>query len=275
MGQKITCKKDKYHAAAGYSALSESPTQIKRKVAERTQAQMISNHKYEESITMSRSRLNLDGTWHFFLDPKQRLRHDTLAGEIPRAIGVPGHWQAQFDDLRDYSGLAWYRRVFDAGDGGWGMGDGASLPTPIPHPPCPTYILHFGAVDYHATVWLNGQLLGEHEGGYLPFELDATAALRYDRPNELVVRVADPGADATQFPEFPFGEVPHGKQSWYGPIGGPWQSVYLEARASLHIARVQVTPDVQGEQAHVTVYLSQPAGNVLNLTLTLTDPNGQ
>ena len=62
---------------------------------------------------MSRSRLNLDGTWHFFLDPKQRLRQDTLADETPRAIQVPGPWQAQFDDLRDYSGLAWYRRVFE------------------------------------------------------------------------------------------------------------------------------------------------------------------
>jgi len=222
---------------------------------------------------MSRSRLNLDGTWHFFLDPKQRLRQDTLADEPPRAIQVPGPWQAQLEDLRDYSGLAWYRRTFDV------LGDRdqvlESLSTNTQHPTPNTYVLHFGAVDYHATVWLNGQLLGEHEGGYLPFELDATAALRYDRPNELVVRVADPGADATQFPEFPFAEVPHGKQSWYGPIGGLWQSVYIEARAASHIARIQVTPDVQGEQAHVTVYLSQPAGSARNLTLTLTDPGGQ
>ena len=102
-----------------------------------------------------------------------------------------------------------------------------------------------------------------------------TAALRHAGPNELVVRVADPGSDAAQFPEFPFAEVPHGKQSWYGPIGGLWQSVYLEARAATHITRIQVTPDVQGEQAHVTVYLSQPSDSALNLTLRLTDPSGQ
>ena len=66
---------------------------------------------------MSRSRLNLDGTWHFFLDPKQRLSPEALADQTPRAIQVPGPWQAQFDDLRDYSGLAWYRRTFGAGDG--------------------------------------------------------------------------------------------------------------------------------------------------------------
>src|SRR4051794_27715916 len=113
---------------------------------------------------MSRSRLNLDGTWHFFLDPKQRLSQSTLADQAPRAIQVPGPWQAQFDDLRDYSGLAWYRRVFDAGVGSWGMGDSAILASSNPHPASRTYMLHFGAVDYHATVWLNGQLLGEHEG---------------------------------------------------------------------------------------------------------------
>nr|MDQ2996981.1 hypothetical protein [Chloroflexota bacterium] len=70
---------------------------------------------------MSRSRLNLDGTWHFFLDPKQRLSQHTLADETPRAIQVPGPWQAQFDDLRDYSGLAWYRRTFEARNGEWGI----------------------------------------------------------------------------------------------------------------------------------------------------------
>ncbi|MEO7909648.1 MAG: sugar-binding domain-containing protein [Roseiflexaceae bacterium] len=217
---------------------------------------------------MSRSRLNLDGTWHFFLDPKQRLGHDTLADERPRAIQVPGPWQAQFDDLRDYSGLAWYRRVFEVTSDElrvMSQNNAGQLVT----------ILHFGAVDYHATVWLNGQLLGEHEGGYLPFELDATAALRHAGPNELVVRVADPGSDAAQFPEFPFAEVPHGKQSWYGPIGGLWQSVYLETRAATHITRIQATPDVEGEQAHVTVYLNQPAGSALNLTLKLTNPSGQ
>ncbi|HEU5099384.1 MAG TPA: glycoside hydrolase family 2 TIM barrel-domain containing protein [Roseiflexaceae bacterium] len=222
---------------------------------------------------MSRPRLSLDGTWHFFLDPKQRLSHEALDDQAPRAIQVPGPWQAQFDDLRDYSGVAWYRRTFEMTGIGYRVPDTDDANTQ--HPAPNTYMLHFGAVDYHATVWLNGQLLGEHEGGYLPFELDASAALRADGPNELVVRVADPGADATQFPEFPFAEVPHGKQSWYGPIGGLWQSVYLEARAATHISRIQVTPDVPGEQARVTVYLNQPAPSGLNLALRLTDPRGE
>src|SRR5690349_2901430 len=129
---------------------------------------------------MSRVRISLDGPWDFFPDPERRLRRRTLdSASAPRPILVPGPWQAQFDDLHDYSGVAWYRRSF-ALDGEAGDGRG---------PERLTYILHFGAVDYHATVWLNGQLLGDHEGGYLPFELPLDAALRHNGPNELVVRV--------------------------------------------------------------------------------------
>ncbi len=53
--------------------------------------------------------------------------------------------------------------------------------------------------------------------------------------NLLVVRVVDASDDRSRYPECPFTEVPHGKQSWYGPIGGIWQSVWLEARPKLHI----------------------------------------
>src|SRR5262245_54540408 len=98
---------------------------------------------------MSRSRLDLDGTWHFYLDPKQRLSQEALAGETLRAIQVPGPWQAQFDDLRDYSGVAWYRRVFEV----LGARDQVLVsPANTQYPTPNTYVLHFGAVDYHATV---------------------------------------------------------------------------------------------------------------------------
>jgi len=216
---------------------------------------------------MQRQRMSLDGPWEFYPDPHGQLGRKTLASAAkPRAILVPGPWQAQFEDLRDYSGVAWYRKQFQIADFRLQIGETNEQSA---------IYLHFGAVDYHARVWLNGQLLGEHEGGYLPFELDASAALHHDKPNELIVRVVDPSDDATLFPEYPFAEIPHGKQSWYGPIGGIWQSVYLESRAATHIARLQVTPDVPGEQAHVVLYLNHPAEHDLALVLTLTDPDGQ
>jgi glycosyl hydrolase family 2 len=215
---------------------------------------------------VNRQRTNLDGEWEFFPDPTQSLNLKSLREEEARKIRVPGPWQAQFDDLRDYSGVAWYRLRFelpeDGRTGGRAVGTSA-------------YILHFGAVDYFATVWLNGREVGEHEGGYLPFELDVTSVVRQEGPNELVVRVIDPGNDADFLPEFTFAEIPHGKQSWYGPIGGIWQSVYLEQRSPTYITRLRITPDVAGEQVRVDVHLSGPTDRPLGLWLNVTDPRGQ
>jgi hypothetical protein len=65
---------------------------------------------------VSRTRTSLDGEWEFYPDPKQGLTHQTLPQEQARSIQVPGPWQAQFDDLRDYSGVAWYRLRFEFPD---------------------------------------------------------------------------------------------------------------------------------------------------------------
>ena len=229
---------------------------------------------------MSRKRTSLDGEWEFYPDPQQQLTNQTLRKGDARAIRVPGPWQAQFDDLRDYSGVAWYRRSFDVADeterrNGGSAVDYSSTGDPTALPPYRrTALIHFGAVDYFTTVWLNGQQVGEHEGGYLPFELDVSAALRQGS-NELTVRVIDPGNDADFLPDFPFAEIPHGKQSWYGPVGGIWQSVYLEYRSAVHLAGLRITPDVPGEQARIQVSLSRASDQPLGLWLHVTDPKEQ
>jgi len=237
---------------------------------------------------VSRSRISLDGPWEFYPDPSRQLTHQSLRGEDARTIQVPGPWQAQFDDLRDYSGMAWYRRHFVADGRTGGLADGstrlvygATEEEPTDRPPDrpslrpSVYIIHFGAVDYHTTVWLNGQQVGEHEGGYLPFELDITGALHRDGLNELVIKVIDPGNDADFLPEFTFAEIPHGKQSWYGPIGGIWQSVHIERRPALHLVRLRITADVPGEQACVRVSLNRASERPSGLWLNVTDPRGQ
>ena len=116
-------------------------------------------------------------------------------------------WQAQFEDLRHWSGTGWYRRSFVVGP--------ASLQSRAES----AAILHFGAVDYYATVWVNGKLAGTHEGGYLPFEFDVIDLLR-EGENELLVKVVDGTDDRDHYAAFPFSEVPHGKQSWTGPLSG-------------------------------------------------------
>ena len=206
--------------------------------------------------------MTLDGEWEFVADPTRTLTPSTITSADLRPIHVPGPWQAQFADLRDYAGVAWYRRTFR-----W------------PAPPSgaddqSVDLLCFGAVDYVATVWLNGVLLGDHEGGYLPFELPLGVALRPDGDNELVVRVLDPASDADADLGYAFAEIPHGKQSWYGPVGGIWQSVRLERRSADHVRAARVAPDVPGERATVQVVLSRPASRRLNLEVEVTAPSG-
>lgn len=171
-----------------------------------------------------RLSMSLDGLWQFQIDPTGTMSRDEIASW--REINVPGPWQSQFEDLRLTPGAGWYRRS-------------VSIPSEWERR---AVFLYFGAVDYFAEVWVNGQRAGEHEGGYLPFEFDISALAHYGADNEIVVRAVDPGKEADIFPQFQFADIPHGKQSWYGPIGGIWQSVKLEARAKRFIQQVHVTP---------------------------------
>jgi hypothetical protein len=203
----------------------------------------------------TRTRISLDGTWNFQLDPDDGT--DITAIQDWRTARVPLPWQAQFDDLRLIDGVAWYRRNF----------------TYSPGNHTGVTILHFGAVDYFAQVWLNGRKVGENEGGYLPFEFDVTADLLAG-DNELVVRVVDPSDDRQRFPDMPFSEIPHGKQSWYGPIGGIWQSVWLEQRPATFIRSVRLFPQPAAGVIVVAASLSSTLPADATLHATVYDPNG-
>ena len=209
---------------------------------------------------MSEHRISLDGAWDFQVDSGDGL----VASQIRewRSSVVPMPWQAQFEDLRQISGTAWYRRHFEVDSGLLGTTAAGAA------------VLHFGAVDYQATVWLNGKRVGEHEGGYLPFEFDVSDLLR-EGANELLVKVVDATDDRDLYPDFPFSEVPHGKQSWYGPIGGIWQSVWLELRPRQHIAQLRVTPSPDDATLAVEVALSGTPPGDCQVTCTVTGPDGQ
>lgn len=185
-----------------------------------------------------RDQISLDGVWQF--------SHE---GGAWREVVVPGPWQAQFSDLRQVSGRAVYRRDFVRPDLAGRVA-----------------VLCFGAVHYLAEVWLNGHRLGAHEGGYLPFEWVLPSAILQDN-NQIEVIVLAPG-DADSAPAF--AEIPHGKQSWYGPIGGIWQQVKLELRAPVHLRHCAISAQISGHVA-VALELSAP----LALTLEVLDGTGR
>ena len=111
-------------------------------------------------------------------------------------------------------------------------------------------ILHFGAVDWEASVYVNGKLVGYHFGGYDPFSFDITGALRADGAQEIVVGVFDP-TDR--------GDQPRGKQVldprgiWYTPVTGIWQTVWLEPVAPDHVSGIVAVPDVDGKKLKLKV----------------------
>lgn len=179
-----------------------------------------------------RNSLGLDGIWKFRPDPKDEGEwRDWQEVGFPDGsdVEVPHIWQRDGESLVNYNGAAWYQKKFH-----FTVKKGR-------------FFLCFGAVDYHARVWLNGQYAGEHEGGFTPFEFEITALLVQDAENILTVRVFDPEDNA---------EIPIGKQgSWYTRVSGIWQSVFIERRPDTYIETVQVTPDPDNGQIKVAFRL--------------------
>ncbi|GAA4801604.1 glycoside hydrolase family 2 TIM barrel-domain containing protein [Olivibacter ginsenosidimutans] len=102
-------------------------------------------------------------------------------------------------------------------------------------------LLHFGAVDWRCTVYVNGEKVGTHEGGFDPFSFDITKQLKKGKKQEITLSVWDPTDDGPQ---------PRGKQVkspegiWYTPVTGIWQTVWLESVPKTYIAHTKQTPDV-------------------------------
>lgn len=103
-------------------------------------------------------------------------------------------------------------------------------------------LLHFGAVDQIAEVWVNGILAGKHEGGYLPFSLDITEYADRNSENKIVVKVTD-----TLSKEYPYGKQCKKRGGmWYTPVSGIWQSIWMENVPAAYIKKVILKPDLEG-----------------------------
>ncbi|MCA9839832.1 MAG: beta-glucuronidase [Trueperaceae bacterium] len=122
-----------------------------------------------------RNVLELSGLWQFKLDPSDVGEAEAWFNGLQdsRLIAVPGSWNEQFEDTRDYLGVAWY-----------------ALETFVPKSwQSERSFIRVGSANYHARVWVNGQVVGEHAGGHLPFAFDISSALNWDKPNLIAIRV--------------------------------------------------------------------------------------
>ncbi|HOP69770.1 MAG TPA: glycoside hydrolase family 2 TIM barrel-domain containing protein [Bacillota bacterium] len=120
-------------------------------------------------------------------------------------------------------------------------------------------LLHFGAVDSHCDVYLNGQYLGFHSGGYLPFSFDVTGIIKAG-PNVLTLRVSDP-TDTSY--------ISRGKQVlkrggiWYTAQSGIWQTVWLESVPEVYVEKLYLTPDIDNGTITIKPILSRTPERLL------------
>jgi beta-galactosidase/beta-glucuronidase len=180
--------------------------------------------------------LNLNGRWEFEFDDANAgldQRWGLDGHPFTHSILVPFCFESPLSGIGDhrFHPYTWYRRTFAVPEE-W---DGRRV------------LLHFGAVDYRAMVWVNGQFAGEHEGGHTPFKMEISALLEVGH-NTVTVRVEDPPNDRY---------LPRGKQHWeeksasifYTRTSGIWQTVWLEAVGPSYLDRVKVDARCDGTAA--------------------------
>ena len=145
----------------------------------------------------NRSISDLSGIWEFKKDPENiGIKNQWFNGLTEtRSIAVPGSWNEQFTDSRDYLDAVWYQTEAFVPEN-WSDEE---------------VWIRFGSVNYHATVWVNGQQLGIHEGGHLPFAFDISKVTKTGEKNTIVVRVENELKPS----RVPTGDVPNGFFSNY------------------------------------------------------------
>jgi beta-galactosidase/beta-glucuronidase len=189
--------------------------------------------------------MNLNGVWEFAFDDEDRGRQLGWHYGLPleRRIVVPFPYQSELSGINDKTvhEVVWYARTFEVPEQ-WRRGR--------------DLLLHFGAVDYSTTLWVNGQEVGHNQGGHVPFYFDIAPYLTQGE-NRLTLRVED-RQDAQQ---------PRGKQSTTGEphdidyycTTGVWQTVWLEPAPTIRIGEMRITPDARKYQVEIMAYLHAPA----------------
>lgn len=171
--------------------------------------------------------MNLNGLWDYAITPKDASKPSTFDGNILVPFAVESALSGVGRRVGKDSVL-WYNTYFKA-----------------PFARNKRVLLHFGAVDWRSEIFINGQSVAIHEGGFDPFTVDITDHVKGKRTQELTVKVWDPTDEGPQ----PRGKQirdPHG--IWYTPVTGIWQTVWVEAVPETHIVSTKHTPNIDNEE---------------------------
>jgi len=193
---------------------------------------------------------NLNGLWDYAILKKQQPLPQKFQGEILVPFCVESALSGVGKSVTPEDRI-WYKRSFI-----------------IPEAWKNKQIqLNFEAVDYTASVWINGALIGSHQGAYDRFSFDITPYLKAKGPQEIVVSVDDPSSSGVQ---------PRGKQQmpqegiWYTPVSGIWQSVWIETFSSeAFLAEAKITPNIDTKSVSIIPMLNKPLKPEYTVTATI------
>lgn len=189
--------------------------------------------------------INLNGSWEFEFDSlDQGIQEKWFNGNqtFKQKIKVPFPWGSPLSGVPDASDIAWYKR---------------SLQVPLAWEGSKTFVT-IGASDWETRVWLDGQYLGFHQGGYMPFSFDLTPFIKPGQNQHLVIRVDDKRRAFTLY----------GKQG-YGNARGIWQTVYLESRGNQYIETIQAIPDIDQNKVTYKIGFPVPVTSSIPVQVTI------
>lgn len=199
--------------------------------------------------------LNLNGVWNYAGNSGGSGPADPpMPKNYPEQILVPYPVESALSGIGRHDDHMWYRRAF-AAPKAWRDR---------------RVLLHFGAVDQTATVWVNDHEVARHQGGYTSFSADITEALRWNGAEEITVRVQD----LNEANPFPVGKQrKHPAGLFYTGASGIWQTVWIEPVAAAHIDRLDITPDLTSltvtprttgtDDQRAVVFVAKPGGRVV------------
>lgn len=202
--------------------------------------------------------INLNGSWKFAFDDRGRWNQPADIDGWTHTIEVPFAPESQRSGIGDtgFHPNCWYEREFELGQRAGGTEKSRVL-------------LHFGAVDYHARVWVNGQFVGNHEGGHTSFSFDITSVLNPEGPQRITVWAKDDPHDLAK---------PRGKQDWqleahsiwYPRTSGIWQTVWVEQVPETYLAKIRWTPHFERWEIGFEAFIAGTPSEDLQLKVRLT-----
>lgn len=217
-------------ACAGFSQWKPAGDKIKTEWADKVDPQNVLP-EYPRPIMERQQWLNLNGLWDYAITKKDAPLPKTFDGKILVPFAIESSLSGVGKTIKADQSL-WYERKFQIPEDWKGK----------------NVLLNFGAVDWKTEVFVNGNKIGEHTGGYTPFSFNITKNLK-DGENSLAVRVWD--STGNGLPRGKQLDKPHG--IFYTSVSGIWQTVWLEPVSASHISGLKITPDLDSSSFDIKV----------------------